>query len=198
VRPRWSTRRSQPAGSGPYWSSRALNSRVVPVPALPAAEGVDALGGAEDEAPAGPLAPSDELEAAPPVSSGRDDEAEAGVEAASAEDGDEVEPLAPAAAEDDEAAVRGAVVGWRGAPLMLVVRWTMSLPWTTSWSLERLRSRVNVSSPPRSRSTLLAMGRLMTPRKPWSFFLNFFWSKIWTVRTLESLTSTSNDSFQSA
>jgi len=28
----------------------------------------------------------------------------------------------------------------------------------------------------------------MTPRKPWSFFLNFFWSKIWTARTLSSLT----------
>lgn len=39
---------------------------------------------------------------------------------------------------------------------------------------------------------------LITPRKPWSFFLNFFWSKICTVNTLESLTFTSNDSFQSA
>lgn len=37
----------------------------------------------------------------------------------------------------------------------------------------------------------------MTPRNPWSFFLNFFWSKICTVSTLESLTLTSNDSFQS-
>lgn len=38
---------------------------------------------------------------------------------------------------------------------------------------------------------------LMTPRNPWSFFLNFFWSKIWTVTIEESLTSTSKDSFQS-
>lgn len=37
----------------------------------------------------------------------------------------------------------------------------------------------------------------MTPRNPWSFFLNFFWSKIWTVTIEESLTSTSKDSFQS-
>lgn len=93
---------------------------------------------------------------------------------------------------------RGAVVGARALPFKLVVTCTMSLPWTTSWSFDRFRSRVNVSSPPRSRSTAWAMGILMTPRKPWSFFLNFFWSKICTVRTLESLTSTSNDSFQSA
>ncbi len=28
---------------------------------------------------------------------------------------------------------------------------------------------------------------LMTPRKPWSFFLNFFWSKTCTARMLSSL-----------
>ena len=32
------------------------------------------------------------------------------------------------------------------------------------------------------------MTTLTTPRKPWSFFLNFFWSKIWTVSTLCSVT----------
>lgn len=36
----------------------------------------------------------------------------------------------------------------------------------------------------------------MTPRNPWSFFLNFFWSKTCTVMMLPSLTITSNDSFQ--
>jgi hypothetical protein len=35
---------------------------------------------------------------------------------------------------------------------------------------------------------MLLMTTLTTPRKPWSFFLNFFWSKIWTVRTLSSVT----------
>lgn len=29
---------------------------------------------------------------------------------------------------------------------------------------------------------------LMTPRKPWSFFLNFFWSKTCTARMVSSLT----------
>lgn len=29
---------------------------------------------------------------------------------------------------------------------------------------------------------------LMTPRKPWSFFLNFFWSNTWTARMLSSFT----------
>ena len=50
------------------------------------------------------------------------------------------EPLALA-----EAAVIGAEVGVRGAPDKLVLMCTMSLPCTTSWSLERLRSRVRVS-----------------------------------------------------
>jgi hypothetical protein len=28
----------------------------------------------------------------------------------------------------------------------------------------------------------------ITPRKPWSFFLNFFWSNTWTAKMLSSLT----------
>jgi hypothetical protein len=47
---------------------------------------------------------------------------------------------------------------------------------------------MGVPSPPASRSITEPMRTLMTPRKPWSFFLNFFWSKIWTARTLSSLT----------
>ncbi|KAH3679537.1 hypothetical protein WICPIJ_008586 [Wickerhamomyces pijperi] len=35
-----------------------------------------------------------------------------------------------------------------------------------------------------------------TPRKPWSFFLNFFWSKTWTDNTEFSLTKKSKVSFQ--
>jgi hypothetical protein len=76
----------------------------------------------------------------------------------------------------------------------LVERLRMSLPWTTMLSFDFLRSRVSISeglladdvdwhasglpSPPASRSITDPMRTLMTPRKPWSFFLNFFWSKI--------------------
>lgn len=45
-----------------------------------------------------------------------------------------------------EAAVIGAVEGVRGTPLTFVERWTMSFPCTTSWSFDRLRSRVRVSA----------------------------------------------------
>jgi hypothetical protein len=76
----------------------------------------------------------------------------------------------------------------------LVERLRISLPWTTMLSLDFLRSRVSISglelagalgverpnlpSPPASRSITDPMRTLMTPKKPWSFFLNFFWSKI--------------------
>ena len=43
-------------------------------------------------------------------------------------------------------------------------------------------------SPPASRSMTLPILTLTTPRKPWSFFLNFFWSNICTASTLSSVT----------
>lgn len=36
------------------------------------------------------------------------------------------------------------------------------------------------------------MRTLMTPRKPWSFFLNFFWSKTWTASMLSSVARLEN------
>jgi hypothetical protein len=87
----------------------------------------------------------------------------------------------------------------------------MSLPWTTRLSLDFFKSRVRVSvsgqksmrnqghmdgnrtkgspSPPSSKSRTLETLTLMTPRKPWSLRLNFFWSNIWTDITEESLTA---------
>lgn len=41
-------------------------------------------------------------------------------------------------------------------------------------------------SDPKSIASPIRM--LMTPRKPWSFFLNFFWSNTCTARILSSLT----------
>jgi hypothetical protein len=86
---------------------------------------------------------------------------------------------------------------WLMGAARLVERLRISLPWTTMLSLDFLRSRVSISagsvsscmsclvageeclpSPPASRSITEPMRTLMTPRKPWSFFLNFFWSKI--------------------
>lgn len=48
--------------------------------------------------------------------------------------------------------------------------------------------RRTLPSPPASKSMTLPMRTLITPRKPWSFFLNFFWSKICTASTLSSVT----------
>ena len=94
------------------------------------------------------------------------------------------------------------LMGW----LKLVERLRMSLPCTTMLSLDFFRSRVSISasdvsswsgrqsvmgcppSPPASKSMTLPIRTLMTPRKPWSFFLNFFWSKICTASTLSSVT----------
>jgi hypothetical protein len=39
---------------------------------------------------------------------------------------------------------------------------------------------------------------LITPRKPWSFFLNFFWSNTCTAMILSSLTRLGNKSRQHA
>lgn len=89
------------------------------------------------------------------------------------------------------------------AVLRLVDRLRISLPFTTRLSLDFRRSRVIISamnqfassdiescslpSPPASKSITLPTRTLTTPRKPWSFFLNFFWSNIWTASMLSSL-----------
>jgi len=46
----------------------------------------------------------------------------------------------------------------------------------------------HLPSPPASKSITLPTRTFTTPRNPWSFFLNFFWSKICTARMLSSLT----------
>lgn len=111
------------------------------------AEAADADGGASVREPA-----------APPVEPAA---AGAALEVEAARLADELlaEPLALA-----EAAVIGADVGVRGAPAKLVLMWTMSLPCTTSWSLERLRSRVRVSVERRvsDMGTMRAAGRART------------------------------------
>ena len=43
-------------------------------------------------------------------------------------------------------------------------------------------------SSPTSKSMTSPIRTFMTPRNPWSFFLNFFWSNIWIARMLSSLT----------
>lgn len=114
-------------------------------------------------------------------------------------------PLTEECAETDEG--RGPLLdcelmGW----LRLVDRLRISLPWTIMLSLDFLRSRVSISgrvsgvnpsltvswrgnapSPPASKSMADPILTLMTPRKPWSFFLNFFWSNIWTARIESSV-----------
>jgi hypothetical protein len=42
-------------------------------------------------------------------------------------------------------------------------------------------------SPPMSKLITSPTRTLMTPRNPWSFFLNFFWSKIWMASMLSSV-----------
>jgi len=56
-----------------------------------------------------------------------------------------------------------------------------------------MSQRNSVPSPPASRSMTLPMRTFTTPRKPWSFFLNFFWSNICTARMLSSFTRLSSD-----
>jgi len=57
---------------------------------------------------------------------------------------------------------------------VLVESWTISFPWTTILSLDFFKSRVRVTSPPKSRSKAVETLMLMTPRNPWSLRLNFF------------------------
>lgn len=59
----------------------------------------------------------------------------------------------------------------------------------TPTSVNAKRGATNVDdepSPPMSRSMTEPTRTLMTPRKPWSFFLNFFWSNICTANILSS------------
>ena len=61
------------------------------------------------------------------------------------------------------------------------------------WSGQHGRAMIlelwnHLPSPPASKSITLPTRTFTTPRKPWSFFLNFFWSKICTARMLSSLT----------
>ena len=59
-----------------------------------------------------------------------------------------------------------------------------------SWMSARARNALYVQhhsrSWPEEKSTTSPTRTLMTPRNPWSFFLNFFWSKIWTANMLSS------------
>lgn len=49
-------------------------------------------------------------------------------------------------------------------------------------------SGLTVPSASGASSITSPMRTLITPRKPWSFFLNFFWSKTWTANILSSFT----------
>lgn len=121
------------------------------------------------------------------------------VEAAGA---NEAEEVAAAGFADPEAPEVDAEVA--PAPLLLLVmrldvsvfKSMMSLPCTASPLLLFLSSRVRSILPPSSRSRTSDTRTLMTPKKPWFCFLNFFWSKIWTATTDASLTVTSKLSFQ--
>lgn len=74
---------------------------------------------------------------------------------------------------------------------------TMILPDTAKFSLDFLRSLVIVSSELDNRRSMTSPIRtLTTPRKPWSFFLNFFWSNTWITRMESSSAVKLNDSFQ--
>lgn len=91
--------------------------------------------------------------------------------------------------------------------LTLVDMFRMSFPWMVSWLFDFFKSSVNISmvktsvrakcranwslilpSPPTARSNTLDTCTFITPRNPWSFFLNFFWSNTCTAITLELLT----------
>lgn len=121
------------------------------------------------------------------------------VEAAGA---NEAEEVAAAGFADPEAPGVDAEVA--PAPLLLLVmrldvsvfKSMISLPCTASPLLLFLSSRVRSILPPSSRSSTSETRTLMTPKKPWFCFLNFFWSKIWTATTDASLTVTSKLSFQ--
>lgn len=110
-----------------------------------------------------------------------------------------VSALAPLWSDEVERVLRGgpgtALVLGIGVA-RLVESWRMSFPLTTVLSLLFLRSRVSISSPPASKSMIDPTRTLMTPKNPWSFFLNFFWSNICTAKILSSSALISKLSFQ--